>query len=179
MTSAQDSESGQPVTVGDAATTAQTPAEEAAATALTLANTLSEVLASVSEKLADLEDYGKQNRKNIVDLKTYSKRYSHVLIGLAISLALDISLSIVTILLGLGLAQQNSTQHASLIAACHASNITRAQDQAAWNILLEIPSTLTITDPAAQREQKKLVAELKESVTAKDAPVDCVKRYGR
>ncbi len=178
MPSTPDSDSGQPLTAEDAIPTAQTPAEEAAATAQALADTLTEVLTSVSGKLTELEVYGKQDRENILDLKTYNKRYRHVLIGVVISIVLDVSLSIVTIFLGLGLAQQSGIQHSSLITACQAGNITRAQDLAAWNIVLELPSTFPITDPAALREQKKLLAELRESVNAKNAPVDCVKRFG-
>jgi hypothetical protein len=177
MPSTPDSESGQPVTVGDAAATAQalgeetaataqTLAEEAAATAQVLADTLTEVLTSVSVKLGELEVYGKQDRENILDLKTYNRRHNHIIIGVVISIALDISLSIVTILLGLGLAQQNSAQHTSLLAACNATNVTRLAEIAIWE--------RNITD----FHNNAIGASFLRQVEATYAPVDCVKRYG-
>ncbi len=166
MSSTPDSDSGQPVTVGDAAATAQTLAEEATATARVLADTLTEVLTSVSGKLAELEVYGKQDRENIVDLKTYNRRHNHIIIGLALSLALDISLSIITILLGLGLAQQSRTQHANLLSACNANNVTRLAEIAIWE--------RNITD----FHNNAIGASFLRQVEATYAPINCVQRYG-
>jgi hypothetical protein len=166
MPSTSDSESGPPVTAGGAVTTAQTPAEEAAATAQALAGTLTEVLTSVSGKLAELEVYGKQDRENILDLKTYNRRYRHVLVGVAISLVLDVSLSVITILLGLGLAQQSNTQHTSLLASCQASNVTRAAQLAIWKRNIQ------------DFHSNAVGASFIRQVAAAYAPVNCVKRFG-
>jgi hypothetical protein len=167
MSSAPDGESGQPVTVEAAATTARTLAEETAATAQNLADTLSGVLTAVSGKLADLEVYGKQDRANIVDLKTINRRYKHVLIGLSMSLVLDISLSVITILLGLGLSHQSSNQHTSLLASCKAGNITRIAEIAIWK--------RNILDFHNNAIGQSFVREVESTY----APVDCVKRYGK
>lgn len=138
-------------------------AATAASTAVALATTLG-TLNSMSNKLVEIRQYGHKSRKFII--------------GLAISLFLDITLSVLTVLLAVGVNNaQNSVQHVNF-TQCVASNEARAQDALFLNTLLNdfvAPGTKVTPENAAAVTK---VNQLRQIVRSKDAQRDCVKLYG-
>lgn len=137
---------------------------EMAATARTLAAALSDTLDTMSQKLAEMRRYGHRSRKFII--------------ALAISLVLDITLSVLTILLAVGVNNaQNSVQHVN-VTQCLASNDARAQDAILWNTLLndlDKPGTKVTPKNAAAIHEINI---LRKIVVIKDAQRDCLRIYG-
>lgn len=68
------------------------------------------------------------------------------------------------------LQQVTAAQQASNIQQCQPANVTRGQDIAIWNRLLQVPPTVSA---AAKAE----VAQLEHLVQVKDTPRDCTAAY--
>lgn len=113
---------------------------------------------------------------NIVSaLVKRGKQDRRLLVILVISLVMDVTLSIVTIVFALTLASQANTRQADLITTCNSSNIDRANDAQFDRTLLGdlVPKGTKLT-PAQAAE----VSHLYSLVTQKDAIRDCTKLYG-
>jgi 4-alpha-glucanotransferase len=68
-------------------------------------------------------------------------------------------------------SQNISAQQQQNIQQCQIANVTRLQDIAIWNRLLQVPASA----PAAQKAE---VADLEHLVKVKDTPRDCAAAYG-
>jgi uncharacterized protein HemX len=89
---------------------------------------------------------------------------------LAVSVVLDVALSVALGALAFGQAHTSEAIHNSQVSACQQANVKRAQDVAVWNRLLRLP-------PTATSAQKTEIAELEKLVGVKDAPRDCAALY--
>jgi len=131
--------------------------ERAAALAASLAKTVN----SIADRLNALATYGRRNRT--------------IIIGLTVSVLLDVSLSVFTIFLAIGLAHANSkneTIHQSQLTACANQNMSRALQVQVWNHLLGLSSTNKETP--AEKEQ---TASFKSYISGVYSPYDCAKLY--
>jgi len=69
-------------------------------------------------------------------------------------------------------SQRISAQHENNIRQCQLANITRGQDIAIWNRLLQVPPGTKVT-----AEQKAEIKELEKLVKVKDTPRDCAAAF--
>jgi hypothetical protein len=108
--------------------------------------------------------------KQFERLQRSEKWWRRIVIGLAVSLTLDVAL---TGGLGYNTLRQDATQsasHADLIAACQQANVNRSQDIAVWDDILTLP-------PGATAAQRARVADIAGKVRAKDRLRDCAALY--
>jgi hypothetical protein len=152
-----DSDSGgePPETVGE------DTAVGAARKALALVDQLVKIVSAIQTKLTGLARDRKHDRK--------------IIIGLVVSICLDVSLSVVTIFLAVGLnSAQNSVTQTNL-AQCTANNSARVDDALLWNTFLNDAAPPGKKLPPAQAKE---VAHLRSVVSSKDAQRDCTRIFG-
>ena|ERR1017187_249828 len=118
----------------------------------------------------------------LIDKMSVSQRRSRVLERwLAISVALDILLSIALVFVFAGQVNLNSSfrvaqqkQNASLslalIKSCQAGNANKAYDIELWNDILK-------TDHPKTAAQELTLLNLQRLVHVRDQPIDCIARY--
>jgi hypothetical protein len=118
----------------------------------------------------------------LIDKMSVSQRRSRVLERwLAISVALDILLSIALVFVFAGQVNLNSSfrvaqqkQNASLslalIKSCQAGNDNKAHDIELWNDILK-------TDHPKTAAQELTLLNLQRLVHVRDQPIDCIARY--
>lgn len=139
---------------------AETSTFNAAKDGLAVANQLVRVVQDIQNKLAELKNDTKLSRKYIF--------------GLAVSISLDVTLSVVTIFLAIGLNSASTTQRAASqqtnYQQCQISNTDRAQDKQVWDVFLGdlVPKGTKLT-PKLQAE----INHIYSVVNSKDAPRDC------
>lgn len=118
-----------------------------------LANTLSEVV----RQLAAVADAGRKTRR--------------LTVGLAVSFALDMILTVVVTLLTLSALNQGSAQRASQLAACAVSNQTRIAEQSLWAYVFQVSA------PPKTAAQLATERKFLEHVDTIFAPVNCAAVY--
>ena len=122
---------------------------------------------------AALTEQFREMSGHLARLQRSRTRDRRIVRTLAVSLMLDV---LITLGLGYDTARVNGTQdqsRASLVAACRLANVNRAQDVAVWNTFF------TLAAPPATRTAKtrKLIAAIDAKVRVKDEPRDCVRLY--
>jgi len=116
-----------------------------------------------AEKMAQALDRMSE-RLDVV--RAYGRRSRVMIIGMVVSLILDLTLTgVVTFLAYRSNNLGNTISHENVVQ-CQASNDARSEDIAIWSRVLALPMANT---PARQQE----VAELKHLVAVKDSPRDC------
>jgi hypothetical protein len=113
-------------------------------------------------------------RQEIGALRTYGARNRHLILGLAISLLLDVILSIVVAFVAVSasdassLANQNKQTQ---LATCRAGNETRAANVQLWTYVLDLAAASNPAPPTPQRTEslKQFTAYLHTVY----APRDC------
>jgi hypothetical protein len=133
-----------------------------AARAIALVTSLAGQLTTVMDRLDQVGTYGRRSRR--------------IVIGLCASVVLDISLSVITIFLAIGLTHANSanvTIRQSQLSGCVSGNTSRAQQLGVWDHVLGLS---TARETSAQ---KQATAAFKIYVAKVYAPRNCVKLYGR
>lgn len=136
----------------------------AARKALALADQLVKIVSGIQTSLISLKRDRSHDRK--------------IIIGLCVSLVLDITLSVVLVVFGLGL---NSTQESATqqnLLQCAANNSARTADALLWNTLLndlDPPGTKVTPQNAADIKE---VNALRAVVVKKDALRNCEQIYG-
>jgi hypothetical protein len=142
----------------------QLAALDAAGKALILASQLASVVTDIQARLKTLAKYGRHNRQ--------------VIIGLVVSICLDVGLSVLAIFLVNSLHNSQNTTHTDQLNNCVAGNATRVQDIILWNSLFnDLAPPGTKVTPANAVEIKEL-NHLRVLASAKDAPVNCTQRFG-
>lgn len=132
----------------------------AAKDGLAVANQLVRVVRDIQRKMAQINKDNKRSRK--------------IMWGLGVSIFLDVTLSVVTVLLAIGLNSTSTNQRVAtqqtLYSQCTQSNVDRAQDKQVWEVFLGdlVPKGAKLT-PKLQAE----VAHIYTVIDSKDAPHDC------
>jgi hypothetical protein len=147
-------------------------AAETALKALRLAEALGENLAEIARRLGEYSAFGRRSRR--------------VIIGLAVSFALDVILTVVLAVVALqthGTASVNSQQgrelHASQLTACANGNVFRDNQTTIWRDFVAIITKAETGQSAAQvAKSQKLAAQFLAYVTTVNHPVDCAALYG-
>lgn len=133
-----------------------------------------------ADYLARMEELGKTLTQVSSDLRkerlewektaAFGRRTRRLAVGLAISFALDVVLTVVVTLLSLSALNQGNTLHASQLTACMYGNQARTQQITLWNEVLALsaqsPHANTQTDEA-----------FKQFIAKTFAPVDCARIY--
>ncbi|MET9262422.1 hypothetical protein [Amycolatopsis sp. NPDC004079] len=112
-------------------------------------------------------------KEEISGLRTYGRRNRHLIVGLAISLALDVLLTI-----GVIIAAVTANRAGDLAAAnrqtqidtCTASNDTRNASRNLWNYVLD---TVAKSPENATAERKQHIAEFRTYMQTAYADRDC------
>ena len=128
----------------------------------------------------DLSDALNAMTRQLGDVKATVRRSRRFIIALAISLVLDVALTIgVTVAAfeannASGKASATITQlHASNLAACRQTNMNRGQDTAVWNKLLA-----DLAPPKARtRKVRRELSGINKLIRIKDSPHDCTAVY--
>ena len=128
----------------------------------------------------DLSDALNAMTRQLGEVKATVRRSRRFIIALAVSLVLDVALTIGVSVAAIqandasGKASATITQlHASNLAACRQANVTRRQDIAIWNQFLA-----DLAPPAARTP--KVAAELagiNKLIRVKDTPRNCATAY--
>ena len=125
---------------------------------------LPEDVLSRLEALSDkLNDVSKQLQK-VADASRNTRRLA---IGLAVSLVLDVLLTITVTLLSLSALSQSAAQHQSQLASCAISNDSRTQQRALWGYLFNLAGG------AKTSEQKQFLGYVNKTFS----PINCAKLY--
>lgn len=126
-------------------------------------------------ELGDLLDTVSKRLKTVADAQARDRESAHrtrqMAIGLAVSIILDVVLTVVVALLSVSALNQNATLHASQLASCATSNETRAEQRQLWQYIFQISGTPKTTAEKA-REQQFLAF-----VNTTFAPVNCAAVY--
>lgn len=125
---------------------------------------LGQLLDEVSRRLKTVSD------AQIVD-RASSRRTRRLALGLAMSIVLDVLLTVVVALLTITSLNQNATLHASQLVSCANSNDTRAEQRRLWAYILRISAPPKTA--AAKAQEQQFVA----FVNATFAPVNCAAIY--
>jgi hypothetical protein len=113
-------------------------------------------------------------RDEIVVLRTFGSRNRHLIWGLAISLVLDVALSIAVAFVAVSareatsLANQNRQTQ---LATCRAGNETRAANIQLWTYVLDLAAVNRPVPPTAQ--QIESLRQFKSYLSTVYAPRDC------
>jgi hypothetical protein len=135
--------------------------------AITTAKTLSDRLEGMRAELAKVNQY--------------SRRTRHMMVGLTLSLVLDIILTIVVSLIAVqahSASQSAGHAFASNQALCQASNTARAQQVGLWTYLIDLslasnPKPVTAAQKAQQAKSAALLARFERHLKVVFAPRDC------
>ena len=151
-----------------------------AAKAMALAKALSETLAEIASRLDEYSAFGKRSRQIITSLRRMS-------IGLAVSLVLDIVLTIVLGFTAFSAHDTASTNtqlvqelHAAQLTSCADGNTFRSDQDTIWRDFISL-----ITKPAAGESRAqvaktdKLAAQFLAYVSTVNHPVNCEALYGQ
>jgi hypothetical protein len=114
---------------------------------------LSRALDGVAARLQEVSISGRQTRR--------------LAVGLAVSFALDIVLTVVVTMLSLSALSQGATIHASQLSACSIGNQTRVQEQQLWAYLFQLGGGVKTP------QQRQALAYIQKTF----APVDCAALY--
>jgi hypothetical protein len=117
-------------------------------------------LAEVAETLAAVADTSARTA-------TRERRTRRLAVGLAVSFALDVALTIVVSILSISALNQNATLHASQLSSCSLSNGTRADERLLWSYLF------TLSGKPQTAEVKKFLAYVDKTF----APENCASLY--
>lgn len=111
-----------------------------------------------------------QLQKTVDEITGYSRRTRKLIWGLAVSLALDITLSVIIAILSVSALSASSAVHRSQLAACAIANQTRVQQIQLWQFVI----TLSQQQPDANKaELRTFEAYLHKTFGS----VDCRKLY--
>jgi hypothetical protein len=124
-------------------------------------------VAALAARAIGIAEEATRTQSGIVAQQGKSRRNLRLL---AVSVALDVALSVALGALALSQAHTSEAIHNSQVSACQQANVSRAEDIAIWNRLLRLPA-------GATSAQKSEVAELEKLVGVKDSPRNCAALY--
>ena len=147
-------------------------AGETAGRALALASALSDTLAEIGRRLDQYSAFGRRSRR--------------IIIALAVSFALDITLTIVLGFTAFSAhdtasanAQQGRELHAAQLMSCANGNVFRDNQTTIWrDFIVIITKAETGQSPAQVAKSQKLAAEFLAYVATVNHPVNCTALYG-
>ena len=154
--------------------------EETAAQALALASDLSETLGEIERRLDLYSAFGRRSRQ--------------VIIALAVSIVLDVTLTIVLSIVAIQahgtastnaqlvgeLHAQQAALHGAQLTACANGNTFRADQNVIWEDFVHILTTPTPSSTKAQIAQAdKLAAQFLAYVATVNHPMNCAALYGK
>jgi hypothetical protein len=129
--------------------------------AIAAATRLNESVTELKEEIHSLQVYGRRNR--------------HYIIGLGISLAFDLLLSVVVIIVAVQANAANdraNANHEYQVDTCNSSNAARQTSRDLWNYVLDAASK----NPANETpERKKQISDFRAYMENSYAPRDCSK----
>jgi hypothetical protein len=129
--------------------------------AIAAATRLNESVTELKEEIHSLQVYGRRNR--------------HYIVGLGISLAFDLLLSVVVIVVAIQANAANdraNANHEYQVDTCNSSNAARQTSRDLWNYVLDAASK----NPANETpERKKQISDFRAYMENSYAPRDCSK----
>jgi hypothetical protein len=155
-------------------------AEVTAAKALTLASALSETLEEIARRLDLYSAFGRRSRR--------------IIIALAVSFVLDVTLTVVLSIVAIqahGTASTNAqlveelhvqqtALHAAQLTVCANGNVFRADQNTIWRDFISLITKPAAGEPPAQvAKTDQLAMQFLTYVAAVNHPVDCAALYGK
>jgi hypothetical protein len=125
---------------------------------------LTDALDNMAEQFTTLNKKQKQTDTTI-------KKTRHLTLGLVISVALDIILSIVLIIVANNQSTLSSAQRSALITSCQGGNVNKANDVKLWETVITSVHLNKAIPPAE-------FAAIQNLIHVRDHPINCVQRYG-
>lgn len=139
--------------------------DDAAARALDIANELSGVVSDLAAKLGNIAAARRRDR--------------HILRVLAVTLALDVALSVAFVFLYAGQAQVSQQIHASQLHACAIGNQFRHGQVALWEHVISVAQVPKGETAAERKARLAKLAAFRAYVRAQFKPVNCKLLYRR
>lgn len=115
-----------------------------------------------------------KTQASIVAQQNRSRRTTRLLV---VSVALDIALSVVTIVLALGQVSTTAAIHQSQLNGCAIGNNLRAGQVRLWDHVLALAGTPPHETPAQRRQRLATDGAFRAYVRSQFAPVDCARLY--
>lgn len=147
--------------------------------AIDAAHSLTETLQGTADELAGM-------RRELAAMNTYGHRNRHLIAGVAVSIALDIALTVIVAVIGIqahhasDVASLAAAQnHASALASCRTSNVSRAAEVQLWTHLVAVTPPAAGTKPAVATAARLRASALLAYVRKTFAPRDCAQIYGQ
>ena len=133
-------------------------------------------VAALAARAIGIAEKAQKTQEAIVGQQARSKRTARLL---TVSVALDITLSVVTILLALGQASVSQSIHQSQLNGCAIGNKFRVGQVALWDHVIAVSSAPPRETDAQRAKRTATTTAFRAYVHAQFAPVDCGKLYGR
>lgn len=111
-----------------------------------------------------------QLQRTVDEITGYSRRTRKLIWGLALSIVIDIALTVIIAFLTASALNANSTLHKAQLTACGIGNQSRLQQIRLWD------EVLAVSKPANAHEAQ-VDRQFRAFVSTTFAPVDCAKLY--
>jgi large-conductance mechanosensitive channel len=152
----------------------QEPTTSEIAGAVNTANELSGVLGDLMSMLQAMKEQREADVQVVATVRDETRGNRRIIIGLVISFAIDIILTVAFVFLTISLINQDNNATATNKSQCIANNTARAQDKTLWDVFLsDLAPKGTKLTPKIQAE----LAHLNQIVAQKDAPRNCSALY--